>query len=605
MRCAIYVRVSTDEQRDNGYSIDSQLRMIKEYCEKNEYSIVDVYNDAGHSGKDLMRPEMQRLLKDIKLHKIDKLIAIKVDRLTRNNYDGFWLLNYCEERDVKIELILEPYDVSTANGEMIFGMNLVFGQRERKEIGARTKRAMEEMALEKVHPGKAPYGYTRNKETGHLEIEPIEAEIVKEIFELYKKGYSIRSIATKLQEENSYLKYGKWNSDKVYKILTNSIYIGTFAYGKTKRKAQDILYVDNYCEPIIDKETWNITRTILEKNKHPNYGQHIHLFTGIVKCPDCGKIMSSTNSFKNSGTPRQKIYYHVTCKNPNCKSKGLHYNAEKIEEKLGRILNELTRYMYGMIYEVIVSNFAKTKDIKEIDKAIEKLKLQEKRLVDLYLNSSLNVEIINNKNNSIKKEIENLNKKKQKLNPDDILKEYVIELSSKLEGITNNEKIVNYKTIYGFVFEHLNRKSKKELIKKVIESIEITRDENYNIEIKNIRFTEEFISKNSKEYIKYLNDILQNSSVGFIYKEPITKQELEKQKSNYYIFYRSKFEDEEYSEQELSKYIQLLEENFYKNGVINCPIIEDEIIIDHVDLIPKNEDNLIKNVRIKFTLKNG
>lgn len=66
MRCGIYVRVSTDDQRDNGYSIDSQLRMIKEYCEKNEYDIVDIYNDAGHSGKDLMRPEMQRLLKDIK-----------------------------------------------------------------------------------------------------------------------------------------------------------------------------------------------------------------------------------------------------------------------------------------------------------------------------------------------------------------------------------------------------------------------------------------------------------------------------------------------------------------------------------------------------------
>ena len=139
MRCGVYVRVSTDDQRDYGYSIDSQLRMIKEYCEKNDYDIVDVYNDAGHSEKDLMRAEMQRLLKDIKSKKIDKLVAIKVDRLTRNNYDGFWLLNYYKEHDVKIELILEPYDVSTANGEMIFGMNLVFGQREGKEIGARTK----------------------------------------------------------------------------------------------------------------------------------------------------------------------------------------------------------------------------------------------------------------------------------------------------------------------------------------------------------------------------------------------------------------------------------------------------------------------------------
>ena len=174
MRCGIYVRVSTEEQRDNGYSIDPQLRMIKEYCERNEYSIVDVYNYAGYSGKDLMRPEMQRLIKDIKMHK------------------------------------------------------LVFGQRERKEIGARTKRALEEMALEKVHPSKAPYGYTRNKETGYLEVESIEAQVVKEIFELCKKNYSSRGIARAMKDKNSYLKTGKWTSDRVYKILTNSIYVGVY-----------------------------------------------------------------------------------------------------------------------------------------------------------------------------------------------------------------------------------------------------------------------------------------------------------------------------------------------------------------------------------------
>ena len=70
IRTGIYVRVSTDDQRDNGYSIDSQLRMIKEYCEKNNYDIIDVYDDGGYSGKDLMRPAMQRLLNDIKEHKL-------------------------------------------------------------------------------------------------------------------------------------------------------------------------------------------------------------------------------------------------------------------------------------------------------------------------------------------------------------------------------------------------------------------------------------------------------------------------------------------------------------------------------------------------------
>ncbi len=92
--------------------------------------------------------------------------------------------------------------------------------------------------------------------------------------------------------------------------------------------------------------TWNITRKVLERNKHSNYGEHIHLFTGIVRCPTCGKILSSTNSFKYSGTPKEKVYYHLTCKNINCKSKGIHYSSDKIEQKLVRVLNELTRYMY-------------------------------------------------------------------------------------------------------------------------------------------------------------------------------------------------------------------------------------------------------------------
>ena len=289
MRRGVYVRVSTDDQRDNGYSIDSQLRMIKEYCEKNEYDIVDVYNDAGHSGKDLMRPEMQRLLKDIKSKKIDKLVAIKVDRLTRNNYDGFWLLNYCEEHDVKIELMLEPYDVSTANGEMIFGMNLVFGQRERKEIGARTKRAMEEMALERIHPSKAPYGYIRNKETGHLEVEPIEAEVVKEIFELCKQGNSTRGIATimkvtytrkvdyllpdlYLEKDKNYGRLGRYGILRLHFIAQNkkALYETLLM---TNKLTHHLLLVSDSCESLykilMDDYIKNDER-LSEKNKELN-----------------------------------------------------------------------------------------------------------------------------------------------------------------------------------------------------------------------------------------------------------------------------------------------------------------------------------------------
>lgn len=591
MRCGIYVRVSTDDQRDNGYSIDSQLRMIKEYCEKNDYDIVDVYNDAGHSGKDLMRPEMQRLLKDIKSKKIDKLIAIKVDRLTRNNYDGFWLLNYCEEHDVKIELILEPYDVSTANGEMIFGMNLVFGQRERKEIGARTKRAMEEMTLERIHPSKAPYGYIRNKETGHLEVEPIEAEVVKEIFELCKQGNSTRSIATIMKDNNAYLKQVKWKSDRVYKILSNSIYIGVFEYGKYKRKPQDILRVENYCEPIIDEVTWNATRNVLVKNKHSNYGEYIHLFPGLVKCPICGEIMSSSESFKYPNG-KQKVYYHLRCKNHNCSGFGLHYNTEKIETKLKQVLEELTLFMLSMDNEIITCNSTKSDDVKDIEKAIEKLKLQEKRLVDLYLSSNLDVETINHKNDVIKKEIDKLNQKKVRLDPDNNSKEYTIELVKKLDCTEKNNTlfITNIKNIgFTFLYDLLSREAKRDMIHRMISMIEIKRDKNYNIDIKDIKFTDEFITKSSKEYLKYLNNIMNDNNIGIKFHKEIDEIELKNMESNYDILSIMKMKNKEYSNKFLEEFITKSQEHLYIDGIVSCPYIEGNIIKDILILVPKNE----------------
>ena len=589
MRCGIYVRVSTDDQRDNGYSIDSQLRMIKEYCEKNNYSIIDVYNDAGYSGKDLMRPEMQRLLADIKSKKIDKLIAIKVDRLTRNNYDGFWLLNYCEEHDVKIELILEPYDVSTANGEMIFGMNLVFGQRERKEIGARTKRAMEEMALEKIHPSKAPYGYIRNKESGHLEIEPIEAQVVKDIFELCKQGNSTRNIATIMKDNNAYLKQGKWASDRVYKILTNSIYIGIFEYGKYKRKSQDILKVENYCEPIIDETTWNATRNVLVKNKHSNYGEYIHLFSGLVKCPICGNIMSSSESFKY---PKGKVYYHLRCKNHNCKGFGLHYNTEKIESKLKQILEELTIFILSMDNEIITCNSTKSNDVKEIEKAIEKLKLQEKRLVDLYLSSNLDVETINYKNDVIKKEIDKLNKKKISLDPDNSSQEYTVELIKKLDCLEENDNLIftNIKNIgFTFLYDLLSREVKRDMIHRLVSQIEINRDKNYNIEIKNIKFTDEFITKSSKEYLKYLNKIMTDNNIGIKYQEEINKEKLKKLEQDYDILSVAKIKDNKYSNEFLEDFISKSKEHLYIDGIISCPYVEKNKLKDILILVPKTK----------------
>ena len=111
MRCGVYVRVSTDDQRDNGYSIDSQLRMIKEYCEKNEYDIIDVYNDAGHSGKDLMRPEMQRLLTPPQNGRYCRfLITMILPRAAAFVCRGSFSFYHCKKQEHMLHF-LSPYDM--------------------------------------------------------------------------------------------------------------------------------------------------------------------------------------------------------------------------------------------------------------------------------------------------------------------------------------------------------------------------------------------------------------------------------------------------------------------------------------------------------------
>ena len=583
-RTAIYVRVSTDDQRDNGYSIDSQIRMLKEYCEKHEYNIIDIYNDAGYSGKSLIRPEMQRLIKDIEKKKIDILLAIKTDRLTREGYDGYWLLNFCEKHDVKIELTLEPFDISTANGEMMYGMNLIFGQRERKEISARTKRALEQMALEHIHPARPPYGYDRNPDTGKLEINPIEAQVVKEIFELCSQGLSYRKIAQIMRDNNRYLRSGKWSDSRIFKILDNEIYIGIFHYGKYIRKKENILVVKDYCEPIISNDLFKSTRKSLQKNKHENYGKHIHLFTNLVKCPVCGHILSSTLSYKKSKGETYKEYYFLTCKNKSCSGKGLHYNTDRLEKSLLKILNELTIYMLNNPENIIAPKNDKSKEFEQIEKSLKKLKEQEKKLVDLYLSSNINVESINNKNESIKKEIELLEEKKKQLDEQDCI-DIKVELLTEINDKNLNKYLLNNELPLYNKWEQLNKTTRKYIIQKFIKSIEIERDDECYIDIIDIKFNKNYFNNNADDFLNELMLSLKQPYNGFIYKNYIDMETLLYMLQDYDIISVEKYLENKDIHDDYQPIINKL---LKKESIIVCSLVIDNCFIDEFLFLPKS-----------------
>ena len=315
------------------------------------------------------------------------------------------------------------------------------------------------------------------------------------------------------------------------------------------------------------------------------------MFSGLVKCPICGEIMSSSESFKYPNG-KQKVYYHLRCKNHNCSGFGLHYNTEKIETKLKQVLEELTLFMLSMDNEIITCNSTKSDDVKDIEKAIEKLKLQEKRLVDLYLSSNLDVETINHKNDAIKKEIDKLNQKKVRLDPDNNSKEYTIELVKKLDCTEKNNTLffTNIKNIgFTFLYDLLSREAKRDMIHRLISMIEIKRDKNYNIDIKDIKFTDEFITKSSKEYLKYLNNIMNDNNIGIKFHKEIDEIELKNMESNYDILSIMKMKNKEYSNKFLEEFITKSQEYLYIDGIVSCPYIEGNIIKDILILVPKNE----------------
>ena len=248
--------------------------------------------------------------------------------------------------------------------------------------------------------------------------------------------------------------------------------------------------------------------------------------------------------------------------------------------------------MLSMDNEIITCNSTKSNDVKEIEKAIEKLKIQEKRLVDLYLSSNLDVETINYKNDVIKKEIDKLNKKKISLDPDNSSQEYTVELIKKLDCLEENDNLIftNIKNIgFTFLYDLLSREAKRDMIHRLVSQIEITRDKNYNIEIKNIKFTDEFITKSSKEYLKYLNKIMTDNNVGIKYQEEINKEKLKTIEQDYDILSVTKMKNNKYSNEFLEDFISKSKEHLYIDGIISCPYVEENKIKDILILLPKTK----------------
>src|SRR5690625_801831 len=197
MRVALYARVSTREQAQEGYSISAQLKSLKAFSKSQGWDIVGTYTDGGVSAKDTDRAQLQRMINDIKDGKIDVVLVYRLDRLTRSVLDLYELLDFFDKNDCGFKSATEVYDTTTAMGRLFITIVAALAQWERENLGERVSMGMMEKARQGKYPGgRTAMGYQIVNDK--LEVVESEAHIIKTIFNMYINGYSANKIAKHL-----------------------------------------------------------------------------------------------------------------------------------------------------------------------------------------------------------------------------------------------------------------------------------------------------------------------------------------------------------------------------------------------------------------------
>ena len=256
---AIYIRVSTIDQAEDGYSLDAQEKILRKWCDNNGYDVYDIYADRGISGKDIShRPDMIRLIEDAKTKKFDTVLFWALSRFTRSVNDLYNTMELFQSLDISMISYTEPFNTSSPIGRAMIGIVGIFAQLERELTGERVSLAMEERAAQGKRTCSEILGYDIvGKDT--FSINDAEAEYVRFCFNEYLRCKNLSTVASRAKEIGYKGKRGKEPSAyAVERILTTAPYCG---YNRFKGK----LYKGTY-DPIVSVEVYNSAQRLIEDN---------------------------------------------------------------------------------------------------------------------------------------------------------------------------------------------------------------------------------------------------------------------------------------------------------------------------------------------------
>jgi len=316
MKCAIYARVSTEEQAKN-YSIPAQLDLLRNFAQANNYEIFKEYVDKGESGTISERPQLQELLNDARRGMFETVIVYRIDRFFRNTQK---LLNTVDELakvEVSFKSVTEPFDTSNPIGNFMVSLLGSVAQLERDTFIQRSRMGMvKSVKLGNVLTGIPLYGYKYNREKLCYEINEEEAKVVREIFGLYTESdSSLIKVARTLNDLGHRTRNGlEWASDRVHQILVSTTYYGKWYY-RTKYHPEPIRV---NVPSLIDKRLFDKTQRLLKERRvySRRNTKNNYLLSHLLFCGVCGRSMAAmTKSMKSTYNgriygPYVRSYYY-------------------------------------------------------------------------------------------------------------------------------------------------------------------------------------------------------------------------------------------------------------------------------------------------------
>lgn len=500
-KCGLYMRVSTEDQVREGFSLPEQRERLETFCKFKGYEIADYYEDAGISAKTgNYGPEFERLKEDIKSKRVNTIVALKLDRITRSIFDWEKLITFLDENNAYIDCANDEINTTSANGKMISRLLMSVSQNEIERTSERTKVGLAG-AIKSGHiPHVAPLGYKH--EDKRLVIDYATKDIVVRIFDLYYNGYSYQKISNLFNEEKVLGKYN-WRDSTIQTILENEIYKGDFIHGK---RTKHPTYYEDVVEPIISKEMWADCQVQKKKNSKSYKRTLTYLYLQKLKCPKCNRILGGKATTKKNG----KSYFYYYCN--DCK---ICFKENFINEYFNQFISELVEYnsvVNQFFLPMIKQKFDEPKE--QLEKEIKEQNNKLERIKKAYINGVFELKEYNEEKKIVEKAIEELQNKLEttdcteelKFTPQDILLKRDIDYINKIK--LDKEYQERTKT-----WKDYTRTEQAELIMKYVDDIELALVGN-EVVVKQINFRESICKPCQELFDKGYIDTLKPTIFG-------------------------------------------------------------------------------------------